>query len=355
MMRLLDRYIAKTVLSAIGLVTLMLIGLQIFILFVNQLEDLGKLDFGMWQATVFVLLQMPYQVYLFFPMASLLGSLIGLGILANNSELVVMRAAGMSIWQITLAVLKAALLVIIMVTAIGETIIPKFAYVANDQKMQALSGGQALRTATGVWLRYKNDFIMVGTILPDNRLLDVFQFRFDAQYHLQLARKIERIERHNGVWRAYGVAETKLQDESTQAQHIPEMNWDVFILPSILNVSSSEPDEMTLVQLHQYLRAQKRSHQSAVNFQLAYWQRLIQPLTTLVMMVLAIPFIFGPLRSSSMGSKLMVGAAVGFGFHMINHFFGPVCEVLQWPPVVAGLGPTAVFALLGLYIMRRAR
>lgn len=64
-MRILDRYIAKTVLAAIGLVTLMLIGLQIFILFVNQLEDLGKLDYGILQASVFVLLQMPYQVYLF--------------------------------------------------------------------------------------------------------------------------------------------------------------------------------------------------------------------------------------------------------------------------------------------------
>ena len=147
-MKLLDRYIAKSVLSAIGLVTLMLVGLQIFILFVHELGDIGKGNYGIGQAAIFVLLQMPYQVYLFFPMASLLGCLIGLGVMANHRELVVMRAAGMSIWQITLAVLKAALLVIIMVTAIGETIIPKFAYVANDQKMQALSGGQALRVVT---------------------------------------------------------------------------------------------------------------------------------------------------------------------------------------------------------------
>ena len=79
----------------------MLAGLQIFILFVDQLDDLGKVDYGIVQAAFFVLLQMPYQVYLFFPMASLLGCLIGLGVMANHSELIVMRAAGMSIGQIT--------------------------------------------------------------------------------------------------------------------------------------------------------------------------------------------------------------------------------------------------------------
>ena len=354
-MRLLDRYIAKTILSSIALVTLMLAGLQIFILFVHELDEIGKANYGIWQTALFVLLQMPYQVYLFFPMASLLGSLIGLGVMANHHELVVMRAAGMSISQITMAVLKAALVVIIVVTVVGETVVPKLAYFARDQKMQALSQGQALRTASGVWIRHKNDFITIGTILPNNKLLHVFQFHFDGDFHLRTARKIERIEYKNGAWQAYGVAETSMHDNHTKARNVSEMAWDVSIQPGILNASSSEPDEMTLSQLHRYLRAQKRSQQSAINYQLAYWQRLVQPLTTLVMMVLAIPFIFGPLRSSTMGSKLMVGATVGFGFHIINKFFGPVSEVMQWPPIIAGIGPTLVFALLGIYLMSRVK
>lgn len=354
-MKLLDRYIAKTVLAAIALVTLMLVGLQVFILFVSQLDDIGKMNYGIMQATIFVFLQMPYQVYLFFPMASLLGCLIGLGIMANHRELVVMRASGMSIGQVTLAVLKAAIIVIVAVTLIGETIVPKLSHLANDQKMQALNDGQTLRTARGVWLRYQNDFMTIGTITPDNTLLQVSQFRFDEHHHLQLARKIEQIDYKNGVWQAYGVAETILHGEHTQARQIQEMRWDVPLKPDILSVSSSEPDEMTLRELRHYLHAQKMSQQTAHGYQLAYLQRLIQPLTTVVMMVLAIPFIFGPLRSSTMGSKLLAGATVGFGFHIINRFFGPVSQVFQWPPEIAAFGPTLIFALLGLYLMRRVR
>ncbi len=133
------------------------------------------------------------------------------------------------------------------------------------------------------------------------------------------------------------------------------MPWDVAVKPQVLRISSIAPDEMTLHELNRYLREQKRSQQNVNNYKLAFLQRIIQPITTMVMMVLAIPFIFGPLRSSTMGSKLLVGAAVGFGFHILNRFFGPLSTVFQWPPELAALGPTLIFAILGFYLMRRVR
>ncbi len=354
-MKLVERYIAKTVLAAIALVTLMLAGLQIFILFVAQLNDLGKADYNIIAAALYVLLQMPYQVYLFFPMASMLGCLIGLGILANNSELVVMRAAGMSVSQIALVVLKAAMIIIVVITLVGEMIVPRLAHFANDQKLQALSRGQTLRTANGVWFRHKNDFIFIGAVISRSTLFLVYQYRFDEQHRLRLARMISRVDFINNQWIAHDVAETSVNQESTTSRRIPAMIWDVDIKPKIINVSANEPDEMTLPELRQVLRDRKLSHQNTINYQVTYWQRVVQPLTTAVMMILAIPFIFGPLRSSTMGSKLLAGAAVGFGFHIVNRFFGPISQVLQWPPEIAAIGPTCLFALLGLYLMRRVR
>lgn len=354
-MKLLERYIAKTVLASIAMVTLMLVGLQIFILFVNQLDDLGKGDYSIVQAALFVLLQMPYEVYLFFPMACLLGCLIGLGIMANHHELVVMRAAGMSMGQITKAVLKIALILILSVTLISETLLPHLVHLANDQRMQALSGGQTLRTSKGIWMRNNNDFIHIGTILPDNVLKDVYQFHFDDAHRLRMTRKIAEINYKNGHWTAHNVAETTITDHQTNVSHNMMMAWDVPLKPSILSVSGSEPDEMTLQGLYRYVHAQKISHQTAQNFQLVFWQRIIQPLTTVVMMVLAIPFIFGPLRSSTMGSKLLAGATVGFGFHIINRFLGSVSQVYQFSPELAAIGPTLLFALLGVYLMSRVK
>lgn len=354
-MKILDRYIAKTVLQAIGLITLMLTGLQIFILFVNQLGDLGRADYGIAQVCFFVLLQLPYEVYLFFPMASLLGCLVGLGVLANHSELVVMRASGMSIAQITKAVLQASVVLVLGVTLLGETIVPYLSHHSNDYKMSALSGGASLRTAEGIWLHYGNDFILISSILSNTVLQDIYQFRFDASHHLVLSRTIREAQYANGAWTGYDVKQTEFSHDHTKAQLYPSLNWDVPVKPQILKISRIEPDEMTLHELNQYLREQKKSKQNVQQYQLSFLQRIIQPLTTMVMIVLAIPFIFGPLRSSTMGSKLLVGATVGFGFHIANNFLGPVSIVFQWPPILAAFGPTFLFALLGIYLMRQVR
>jgi lipopolysaccharide export system permease protein len=229
------------------------------------------------------------------------------------------------------------------------------AHFANEQKLLALSNGQTLRTIKGIWVRYQNDYINIGTMMPDNHLLSVNQFSFDNEHRLRLVRKIERIDYKDGVWRAYGIAQTMFYERRTEVRHFDTMKWDVLVKPNFLGVSNREVDEMTLPQLHQYLADQKTDRRISYPYRLAYLHRLLQPITTLVMMVLAIPFIFGPLRSSTMGSKLLVGASVGFGFYIINKFFGLMSQVMQWPAEIAAFVPTSVFALLGLYLMRRVR
>lgn len=125
--------------------------------------------------------------------------------------------------------------------------------------------------------------------------------------------------------------------------------------PLVLKVTTNDPDEMSLKELGRYLRLQKQNHQRTFQYELAYWQRIIQPLATIVMMLLAIPFIFGPLRSSTMGSKILIGAVIGFGFHLLNRLFGSLSQVMQWPIPLLAIGPTVICALFGYYLMRRAK
>ena len=354
-MKLLDKYVAKAVVASIVLVTLTLTILYGFILFVDQLNDIGKGDYTSIIAACVVLLSLPNQVYLFFPVASLLGCLVGLGVLAQHRELIIMRSAGLSIIQITYFVFRAALILILLVTFIGETWVPHLSMRARDVKMQAISGGQTLRTSSGVWLRTQHDFLMLGHVVSNEMLDDVLQFHFNKMHQLTLVRKIKTIEWLGGQWIAHSVSETHIYQSQTRAANFDKMIWDVALNPQLFKVSQSEPDEMSLLELRRYLKANRDQKQSIAQYQLAYWQRLIQPLTTLVMMLLAIPFIFGPLRSSTMGSKLLAGASVGFGFHLVNRFFGPVSQVYQWPVEIAAIAPTCVFALIGVYLMRKIK
>ena len=353
-MKLIDRYIAKTVLASIALVTLMLTGLQIFILFVNELGDLGRGQYSLGQALKVVMLEVPEQVYLFFPVACLLGALVGLGNLATHRELLVMQASGVSVKRVTWAVLKASVLVILFVMFLGEALVPRFLATSHNIKSQALTGGQAVRTTHGVWLRHEHNFMLVGDVLPDHSLRDIYQFQFDPTHHLRFTRKIEALVERDGAWQAEGVQETEFSSHKTHVKHYETMPWDIPLDLAVLKLSGDTPDEMSLLALHQYVASQHASP-ALFPYKLAYWQRLVQPFTTVVMMILAIPFVFGPLRSSTMGAKLLTGATVGFSFHLVNRFFGPFSQVFQWPPEVAAIAPTLVFALLGLYWMGRTR
>ena len=351
--RLIERYVIKTVIAAIMLVLLMLTGLQGFILFVNQLGDLGKGNYGIAQALYFIGLNIPYQVYLFFPMASLLGCLVGLGVLANHHELVVMRAAGMSIGQMTLAIFKGAAMLILTMTLLGEMVFPKMVLWANAHKMQAIGRGQTLKTSQGLWFRSYHDIITVASVLMPLQLLAVEQFHFDDDNQLVFVRHIDRVTNEQWHWIAHNVSQTTLNGLKVATTQQAKRAWDVNLDPRMLLISHNEPDEMTFSELSRYLSAQKQSHQNVRNYQLVYWQRIVLPFTTVVMMLLAIPFVFGPLRSSSMGSKLIVGAVVGFGFYILNRFCGSLSQIYQFPALLAAVGPTLLCAMLGAYLMQR--
>lgn len=351
-MKLVDRYIIKTVFVSLALVVFILTGLQGFILFVNQLGDIGKAEYGTLQALVYVSMQLPAQVYLFFPIASLLGCLVGLGVMATQHELVVLRAAGMSMGQITLAIFKMGVIVIAMMTILGEMVFPKLVLRSHDYKVQAMHGGRVLQTNTGVWLHTGQDILLIGKMLSPTHIEQIEQFHFDQSKRLQFVRSIEMAIQTDGQWLASAWKQTNLSPTGTTVEQAQHAVLEIQLDSRLLLVSQQEPEQMTFWDLHQFLSKQTLSRQNLRNFELGYWQRIVLPFTTLVMMMLGIPFVFGPLRSSSMGIKLMSGALIGFGFYILNKFCGSLSQIYQFSALLAAVGPTIVFAGLGIGLLR---
>ena len=124
MFKILDLYIARTLLGTVTVTLSVLIGLSALIKFVEQLRKVGEGDYDMMVAFLYVVLSLPRDLEQFFPMATLLGGLIGMGVLASNSELVVMQAAGMSRWNIIVSTMKSATIMILLVMAVGEWVTP---------------------------------------------------------------------------------------------------------------------------------------------------------------------------------------------------------------------------------------
>jgi len=350
---IITRYIGKTVINTICIVILILSGLVMFSELTSQFSSIGTGDFGWLQVMQYVLLLLPQDVYLLFPMAGLLGSLIGLGILSGNSELTVMRASGMSTREISNAVLKAALLLTVIMVVIGEVLAPMAQHKAMLNKSSALSGGQAIVTNEGLWLHNQNNFIHVDVILPDGHLKAILRYEFDKDSNLRTASYAQDGIYDHGIWTFKDVIVTKFVGNHTTREKYAEQQWNLAIRPNFLGFSSTDPEQKSLLELSKYIKYLQTSSLNSDRYKFIFWQRFFQPLAILVMIFLSVPFVLGFLRSKPMGIRIVVGTLVGFGFYLINQFVGPLTVVYRLPAIAAALLPILIFAGIGWIMVRK--
>lgn len=359
---ILRQYIVKHVLQAIGLVCLMLLGLQCFMLFVGELGAIGQGGYGIGSAFLFVLMKLPYHLYLFFPVTCLMGLLLGLGMMANQNELTVIRASGVSPVQIARAIFKVIAVLVVVVALLGELVLPKLSRYSEEWKALQRSGGQALQTAHGAWLRQKNHFIHIEQVLSSKILKGIQQYEFNDNHDLIKARTIDSARYHDGQWHLSGVKQTLLpslaktnKPLTVRAQHFKSLPWDISLPPNLLVGVDNNPNEMTFPELIHLILAKRHAHLEATEFEVSFWRRALQPISTFVMMLLAMPFIFGSTRSMTIAQRFMIGTSVGFLFHLLNEFVIPVSQIYQVKPWLAASLPTAVFAVLGGVLLHRRR
>lgn len=351
-MRVLNRHIGLTILSATLLVLLIITGLQIFISFITELEDIGSGHYTLFQAVQYVIYTLPSGIYGFFPVIGLMGSLTGLGYLASHSELMVMQTSGVSRLQVSWAVLRVAILCSLVMMLIGEGIGPQALAVAGATKNIAMSGTNLLNTVHGIWLREGNRFIHIETMMPGIRLEGITEYQIDTEHQLTKARYATEAIFDQGVWQLKNITETSFNQQEVTTQKVAQENWKVKIKPSVFNLSEVKPEEMSLVQLSHFIHFRQANGLSAANYQLVFWRRIGQPVAMLVMILLSIPFIFGPLRTVAMGVRIVVGVAAGFLFYLLNQFFGPIFLFYQFPPILGALLPSLLFSVVGIAFMR---
>lgn len=350
-MNIIDRYIGRSIIASVLMVLLVLLGIESFLEFASALKDVGKGGYNFLSAVLNVPLVLPTDLYELFPMAALMGSLVGLGRLANQSELIVMSAAGMSRWQIIRAMLLAAFLLLIFVSVVGEVIAPKAQKFAKETKAAAITGGQSLATASGVWFRDGHNFIFVRDILYGRRLNDVTRYFIDDNKKLTVASHAREGNYENGHWLFNDVEESQIYRDHVTSKKFAKQAWNIHLDERLLGVSNVHPDQMSLRKLQAYIQYRHQNDLGAGAYEFAFWKRLMQPLSTLVMIFLAVPFIFGPLRSVSMGLRIVTGIIVGFSFYILNQFFGPISQVYQIPAFLAALLPTLTFAGIGALLL----
>ncbi|MBT9530800.1 MAG: LPS export ABC transporter permease LptG, partial [Pseudomonas sp.] len=337
----LDRYIGTSVFFAILAVLGIIVGLALLFAYIDELGDISA-TYGLLDAGVWVLLTIPRRIYEMLPMAALIGCLIGLGNLASSSELTIMRAAGVSIRRIVWAVMKPMLVIMLAGVLIGEYLAPWSENLAQANRAMAQGGGEAQSSKRGLWHRQGDEFIHINAVQPNGVLLGVTRYQFDAQRNLLSASFARRALFQSDHWQLEDVVTTQLQEQSTAVVNSPSQRWDVQLNPQLLGTVVLEPEALSVTGLWRYIHYLADQGLANGRYWLAFWTKILQPLVTAALVLMAISFIFGPLRSVTLGQRVFTGVLVGFVFKIGQDLLGPSSLVFGFPPLLAVLIPAAI-------------
>lgn len=352
-MRKIDRYVMSSVGGATFLVMMVVLSLDLIFAFIAELDDAGN-DYQTLEALMYVLLTLPRRIYDYLPLGAFMGCLVGLGSMASSSELTVIRAAGVSLKRIVWSAMKPALIVVMLGILIGEYVAPPAERMAQSQKAVAQGAGQNVASASGIWHREGDTFMHLNAVQPNGVLHGVSLFEFDADRWLVSASFARRGIYLGDYWLLENVTTTEFTENATSQQKYHSLRWDSGLSPDVLSVLIVDPEDLSISGLFTYANYLGEQGLNAANYWLAFWKKVLMPLGTAVMVVVAISFIFGPLRSVTMGFRVFTGLIVGLLFKYMQDLLGPMSVVFGFNPVIAILLPIAINAVVGVILMRRA-
>ncbi|PKH56307.1 lipopolysaccharide ABC transporter permease LptG [Shewanella sp. Choline-02u-19] len=352
-MRIIDLYIAKVLISSSALSLLILTGLSGIIKWVDQLRLVGRGTYSMIDAGIYVLFLIPRDIEMFFPMAVLLGALIGMGMLASNSELVVMQSSGLSRLQIAMSAMKTAIPLMILVMLLSEFVAPVAEQRAKEIQRTKLSGGSLIESNRGVWAKDGDLFVNIGGVVDTNHLRDITLYEFSDTTNLTSTVHAEKAEYKDKYWQLYEVRRTSLKNNQVVLTNLAEDKWVSSLTPEKLSVVSVKPESLSIEGLVDYLDYLKNNNQASARYELALWRKLMQPVTIAVMMLVALSFVFGPLRTVTMGARVLLGVVAGFSFYICSEVFGPLSIVYGLPAFISAGMPAVIFSAAALYYIRK--
>lgn len=354
-MSILDRYLWWAVLTGLIMAWFALTGLVVFFDFISETSKLNE-NYSSLQAFIYLLYSVPSKLYELFPSAILIGTLLGLGNIAANSEFIAMRAAGISIINIILSVLKLGLLLVVCVFFLGELVVPKTDMAGKNFKASLDKSNVVMVSGGSLWVKDKNRIFHIGQVWSVKKLTDITIYKIDKNYSgLNSLTHVQSATSSRDGWLLESITVRTIRDTGVSSDRLKNSVDNDFLDAKLLSIASVTPEELSITELSELIDHQKANNLNTERFELAYWKRFSAPLAALVMLFLAMPFLFGSQRGGGAGQRVFIGIIVGVAFFLINKVLSQVGSVYGFPPFFSAFMPSMLFFTISIIAIRKTK
>ncbi len=350
---IINRYLIRTIHLGTFTALLALVGLGLFFVFVGELDDLGEGRYGLIQIIEFVALSIPGKVVEFMPLAVLLGSILSMGALAGNSEIIAMQASGVSLAKLVSPVLQAAVILAVLNFLLANWVVPESETFARNVKNLVNDEATALRVKKGLWIKDESKVLHIGELLPNGIARNIEIFQLDKQGKLASIIKAKRAIPFEQGWKLYEVAQSKFADGKLETHSYGQLVYQGNLSHQLLQVLLIEPRQMSSSDLYAYLEFLDQNKLDATAERLIFWQKLFTPLTIIVMGLLAFPFVLGAQRQGNAGQRLMIGILLGLSFVVAEKLLTQLGMQFEINAIVVALSPNLAFLAIAIYILAK--
>ncbi len=355
MMGILSAYLMRTILASTLLVLMVLLALAALFAFIGELDNTMG-DYGIPQALLFSILRLPQLSFQMIPMATLIGALLGLGSLASSSELVVMRSAGLSVGKLAGMVALTGIVIMVITALIGEYIGPPIDYFARNMRNEARFQQDERNSGNAAWVKDGPVILHLERVNSEFEFGGIYLFRFNEDNSL---RSIARAE-NSGIdesdkWILENFRETRFEDDGVQVVESSRAVESFDVSGDMLGITLVKPISLSAKGLLSYISYLKKNNLSSGRYETELWSRVSSTVTIVLMPVLALAFVFGSLRVSGSGGRIMIGVLIGLGYYLASQMIANSGQVYDLNPALVTWLPSLVLLAVTAFAMDRVR
>jgi lipopolysaccharide export system permease protein len=350
---ILGRYILRQITQGALLTLLILVSISLFFTFIGELGDIGRGYYDMLQVSKYVALRIPGKVVEFMPLAVLIGTILSLGGLASNSEIIAMQAAGVSVARLLRSVIFSAMSLAVLTFVVADVVVPTSETTARTIRSSAISNTPALIGKKGLWVKDASQVIHIDVLKPGGRAMGIKIYRLDESGSLFQTLTAETATQVESQWRLEAVQSVQFGQDSVQTEDFDELIYTGKISNKLLDALLIEPRQMSSADLYDYKSFLIKNNLDDSVESLTFWQKVFVPLTVIVMCLLAVPFVLGSQREGNAGQRLITGILLGLAYAVVSKLITQFGVQLNLLPVLNAIAPSVLFFILAIYLLYR--